>query len=112
MGEVTQFDYLTSELILFNKEKLRLTQKVKECCQNKEYPLELRWKLFIKSDLGEHSGWCIDLESINLDDFYAEKDKYQEFTVDDLIFWIEEHEYENIDEIKEEILQLFVKSFT
>lgn len=112
MGEKTQFDYLTGELILFNKQKEELTQKVKKYCQNKEFPINERWDLFINSNLGKHDKWYIDLESINLDDFYCEKDKYQEFTVDDLLFWIEKHEYENINEIKEEILQLFIKSFT
>ena len=111
MGNLTQYDYLKGSLLQFNHQKEELTKKVEEYCQNKEYPLDKRWDLFIESDLGKHESWCIDLNSVDLDNFYAEKDRYQFFNVDDLIFWFDDHAYTNIDEIKEELLQMFIKSF-
>lgn len=111
MGNLTEYDYLKGSLLQFNNQKEELTKKVKEYCQNKEFPLDKRWDLFIESDFGKHEGWCIDLNSINLDNFYAQKDRHQTFIVDDLIFWLSDHAYTNIDEIKEELLQMFIKSF-
>ena len=111
MGKLTQYDYLKGELTLFNKQKEELTQKVKSFCQNKEYSLDDRWNLFIKGNFGEHQGWYINLNSIDLDKFYSNLDRYVFITTDYIIDWLDDHAYTNIDEVKEEILQLFIKSF-
>ena len=105
MGKLTQYDYLKGELVTFSKQKEDLTQKVKSFCQNKEYPLDDRWKLFIESNLGEHQDWFLDLDIINLDDYYDGRDRYQEFSAIDIIYWLDDHAYTNIDEAKEEILK-------
>ena len=139
MGEVTQFDYLTSELILFNKEKLRLTQKVKEYCQNKENPVDKRWSLFISSNFGEHNSFIQRFKSICKIEKFVELDRYQHvncnWLIDSYKDYLSEQLYDEleltcdndtneyfnfiktevdpkVDIFKEEILQLFVKSFT
>jgi len=109
--EKSTCDYLKEELTTFNKQKQDLTQKIKSFCQNKEYPLNDRWNLFIKSDLGEHQSYYMDLKSVDLDKFYDNYDRYQEFNTSDVIFWLEENEYTNLDQAKEEILKSFIKSF-
>lgn len=138
MIEQTQFDHLNDELLLFNKQKEELTQKVKEFCQNKEHPIESRWKLFIESNLGEHENYYIDFETIELE-YLRDFNKYEFVRCVDLIDMYKDHssdqlydeleltcnygtdEYEyfikievnpKVDIFKEEILQLFVKSFT
>jgi hypothetical protein len=77
MGKLTQYDYLKGDIFLFNKQKEELTQKIKLFCQNKEYPLNERWNLFIDSNLGGHSEYCKEFKGIDCDlyydDFYIEK---------------------------------------
>jgi len=111
MGQLTQYNYLKGELVIFNKQKEDLTQKVKSFCQNKEYPLDDRWNLFIESDLGEHQSWYLDLNSVDLYNYYSNRERHQKIESKYLIFWLDEHAYTNVNEIKEEILQLFIKSF-
>jgi hypothetical protein len=138
MGKLTQYDYLKGELLLFNKQKQDLTQKVKSFCQNKEYPLDARWNLFINSDFGEHKNYIQHFDTIDLEylrDFYKYEliesdyliDIYFDYMSEDLYdnlditcnygtdeyqLFIETHVNPKIDIFKEEILQLFIKSFT
>lgn len=117
MGKLTQYDYLKGELILFNKQKEELTQKVKSFCQNKEHPLSDRWNLFIGSDLGKYKEFYIEFEGINsdryYDDFYIEK--YETVEVKYLLErGIEEQILDSDDKInafKEDVLKQFIKSF-
>ena len=115
MGKLTQYNYLKGELTLFNKQKEELTQKVKLFCQNKEYPLDDRWDLFINSNLGEHDSCYIDLKSYNMDDFLAYRDRHEYIEVDLIIEFISDNTVnpdDFIDSVKEELLQMFIKSFT
>ena len=137
MGELTEYDYLKGSLLQFNHQKEELTKRVKEYCQNKEFPLDKRWKLFIESDLGEHNGWIQNFETIdieNLKDF----NKYEFISVESLVElyndYVEDDLYEEmelksdyntpeydmfiklcvdpkVNVFKEEILQKFIKSF-
>lgn len=115
MGEKTQFDYLKGSLLQFNHQKEELTKKVKEYCQNKEFPLDKRWDLFINSNLGEHDSCYIDLKSYNMDDFLAYRDRHEYIEVDLIIEFISDNTVnpdDFIDSVKEELLQMFIKSFT
>ena len=117
MGKLTQYDYLKGELTLFNKQKEELTQKVKSFCQNKEYPLNERWNLFIDSDLGIHSRYYKEFKGINsdlyYDDFYIAN--YETVKVKYLLNrGIEIKLLDSDDKIntfKEDVLSQFIKSF-
>ena len=117
MGKLTQYDYLKGELVIFNKQKEELTKKVKSFCQNKEYPLDDRWNLFINSNFGEHKSWHAKFEGINSDryynDFYIEK--YETVQVNYLLErGIEVQILDSDDKInafKENVLKQFIKSF-
>lgn len=138
MGKLTQYDYLKGELFIFNKQKKELTRKVKLFCQNKEYPLDDRWNLFINSDLGNHKNYIQDFAIIDLE-YLRDFNKYELVKSDDLIdmyfdylsddlydnlnmtcnygtdeyqSFIETHVNPKVDAFKEEILKLFIKSFT
>lgn len=138
MGEKTQYDYLKGGLITFNKQKEELTKKVKKYCQNKEYPLNDRWKLFIESDLGKHENWIIDFDIIEIE-LIRDFNKYEVVKSIDLIYYyfdyisdklydeleitdnygtdgynnfIKTHINPKVDIFKEEILAKFIKSFT
>ena len=117
MGKLTQYDYLKGELTLFNKHKEELTKKVKEYCQNKEYPLDDRWDLFINSNFGKHKEYYVEFEGINsnryYDDFYIEK--YETVQVKYLLKrgiekQILDSDYK-INMFKEDVLTEFIKSF-
>lgn len=112
MGNLTEYDYLKGSLLQFNNQKEELTKKVKEYCQNKEFPLDKRWDLFINSNLGEHDSSYIDLKSYNMDDFLAYRDRHEYIEVDWIIEFISDNPDDFIDSVKEELLQTFIKSFT
>lgn len=117
MGKLTQYDYLKGELTLFNKHKEELTKKVEEYCQNKEYPLDDRWNLFINSDFGKHSEYYKEFKGIDsdlyYDGFYIEK--YETVKVKYLLDRGIEIKLLNSDDkintFKEDVLSQFIKSF-
>lgn len=81
---------LEEELQYYSDLKELTTSHLKEFCQNKEYPIEDRWNIFITSDLGVHENWE------EFDEGGYEKEDYDEIIIN----------------LKEEILQMFIKSFT
>ena len=117
MGQLTQYDYLKGSLLQFNHQKEELTKKVKEYCQNKEFPLDKRWSLFIDSDFGEHSKYYKEFKGIDsdlyYDDFYIEK--YETVKVKYLLDRGIEikllNSNDKINTFKEDILSQFIKSF-
>jgi hypothetical protein len=135
--ELTQYDYLKGELFVINKQTEDLTQKVKSFCQNKEYPLNVRWNLFIDSDFGEHEFYIPNFKTISIErlqDFERHYtiysidliELYEDYISDKLYednqytFKYSSEEYDNFIKnecdpltnlFKEEILQLFIKSF-
>lgn len=142
MGELTQYDYLKGSLLQHQSNIQKLTNDIKNYCQNVKFPLDKRWDLFIESGLGEHS-YKFLLKSYdipNLIQIYP----YTYWNIEDIISLIydnfiediylleDEIEFKNIpecelnagsginidklinnilDKIKEECLQLFIKSF-
>ena len=117
MGELTQYDYLKGGLTLFNIQKEELTQKVKSFCQNKEYPLNERWNLFIDSNFGEYKYWYAEFEGINSNRYYDDFniEKYETVQVKYLLErGIEKQILDSNDKInafKEDVLKQFIKSF-
>ena len=116
-------DKFDSELSEFMEQKIRLTVALKEIVKDKSYSLDDRWELFICSELGYHQDDCLDLECFDLDSFYAKigYDRYHTYTVDDLLSDIacyginlkisDREKEEQLNEIKEELLDKFIYSF-
>lgn len=107
----------------FNVNKESVTEMVKIVCQNKDYPLEDRWNLFLEAGLGNQKRFIIRPEGIDwtkvehVDDFYLEK--YQTCTTKDFIDTLEDHideeneKFKDVDVnvVKEWFLKEFIISF-
>ena len=120
---------MLNRILRFKLEKEKLTQEVKAVCQDTSIPLDERWEIFKQSELGDIQSWVMTFAA--LDDMYesGECDYYDAFGKDryayvDMIEVVEEHiegwdQYEEstpptqeqIDALKEEILEKFVKGF-
>lgn len=90
---------------------------VKEYVQNKDIPLEIRWDIFISTDLPNHYTSIVYFDSydINLDNYRRHETINLETKVEDLEYEIMSGEsdmtLEELYTFKEEILSMFVKSF-
>ena len=116
-------DLLLQRIFEFKETELELKNLVKDYVQNKDFPLDERWEVFENSDLGDHEIYYVDFKSINLVDIY-ELNRYEIVNVIDKVQnIIEDYEYclenkeeyrftlEQINDLKEEVLEEFVKSF-
>lgn len=117
------------EEFLLKREEL--IKEFKEYVVDKTIPLESRWDLFISSDLGEERDYILRLKSYNLDRYYDRSwcEKHDIIEPGYLFEYIEEYELEDcepedddyadlkagleitINNIKEELLSLFIKSW-
>ena len=136
MGEKTLYDYLNSELIVLNMQRDDLAIKIKEYCQNKNYPLDKRWELFIDSSFGFYERWHVDFDTVEIEQM-RDFNRYEEVYANDLIdlyfdyidaklhkelkeesdnmsdkFFIKNYVNPKVDIFKEEILEKFIRSFT
>ena len=116
------------DLLLERIKELKETQSelkdlVKHYVQNKDFPLDERWEVFAESDLGDHDSYYIRFESIDLMDI-CDRNRYETVNViDEVDNLIGNYEYcldkgneldftlEEINALKEEVLEKFVKSF-
>ena len=117
-------DLLLGRIKEFKETQSELKDLVKHYVQNKDFPLDERWEVFAESDLGDHDSYYIRFESIDLMDI-CDRNRYETidviYQVDNLIetyeYYLDKDEYEldfNLEEInalKEEVLEKFVKSF-
>lgn len=111
--------YLLNELNRLEKLTNEVTDKVKAYVQDISIPLDNRWELFIKSDLGEEIRFVEDFGPLgNVYEYYDFFfDRNQTVDLASFIANIEEGVYsikitkEEINIIKEEILGKFIKSF-
>lgn len=107
------------ERMEFNEQKEKLTNELKKLVKDRSIPLEDRWNEFICSEFGEKNYCLLDLECYNLDDFYANCERYAIYDVEDVIDYIIDNEEELSDEelnillteVKEEILDKFIYLF-
>ena len=102
----------------FKEIRSALSDSVKAIVQNREIPLDDRWDLFIDSDFGEESGCIVDLESIDLENYYGDSwiNRYQTLDFGIIIEHLTDdaedaEDLKAIQNAKEEILQKFIKSF-
>jgi hypothetical protein len=114
---------LKAKIKEYNKQKEVLRTEIKRYVQDKSFPLEERWKLFIESELGTESSWTVHFSVLDgkdvsyYDDFYIEK--YQTTTVKDLVDMIGDKEPEDnmfltdgeLNSLKEDILKQFIWSW-
>ncbi len=106
-----------------------LREDLKIWVVNKDIPLDERWELFIKSELGESEGWNLNLNSLPRDyvsyDGSISCERYQTMRMEEVIDVLEyqvgnldsryvhkDAKYVCIEDVKEEILEKFIKSFT
>lgn len=97
--------------------KKQLAEQLKVWVKDKSIPLDQRWELFVKSELGEKSNWIERFEGIDSDLYYDEFyiHKYQTTTVDYLYECACENDILVTDEdkeaFKEDVLDQFIFSF-
>lgn len=99
---------LQKRLELFNKAKENIKSDLKKFVADKSYPLNERWNLFIESDLGNNDIFIPSFKSFDID-HYGDFNKYELVSVEKILENLETEEEEN--NFKEEILQMFIKSF-
>lgn len=102
---------LQKRLELFNKAKENIKSDLKKFVVDKSYPLNERWNLFIESDLGDNDVFMSSFESFDINSYYYRNfNRYELISVKKMLetLKLEEEEENNF---KEEILQMFIKSF-
>jgi len=89
------------------------TFEVEDFVKNKEYPLEDRWEIFIESGLGNEESFMVYFKSYDIEEYLCRHDKYETIYIQNIIDdSIDRKEsLETINNLKEEILQMFIKSF-
>lgn len=109
----------------FLKTKEQLTEELKIWVKDKSIPLEERWEVFIKSELGEQSDFYEDFVHIESDEYNPDGhfhiDRHELITVQEILERAQEANYyskeimldteEKIIEFKEEVLSKFIYSF-
>lgn len=99
---------LQKRLELFNKAKENIKSDLKKFVVDKSYPLNERWNLFIESDLGDDDVFIPFFKSFDID-HCRDFNRYELISVEEILENLETEEEEN--NFKEEILQMFIKSF-
>lgn len=105
---------MTEEIEEYLLHKRILENTLKKYVTDKEIPLQQRWDLFLLSDLGEEFYHVPTLKSYNLYDFcHTIGQEWQKFTSLEIIDFLKEEDasFELIKNVKEELLELFIKSF-
>lgn len=115
-GNFNLYQNFISKLKNFELSKNILTIEIKNYVQDTTQPLDERWNIFITSNLGEDESWYLDLQSYDLENFYSDWNisRHRCVDVSDIIDYLTDLEVnsEIINNVKEEILKLFIKSFT
>lgn len=88
---------LRERITRFNTERDDLKNDVESFCADVSIDLDIRWKLFVDSNLGSTDGWVFDLEQfgIEYEDVIFEARKFQTINliaiVDTIEDWINEY---------------------
>jgi len=100
----------------------RLQKELKQFVQDKNNSLSERWDLFCFAKMGNNEGWIQHFESINeifgeevswFDDFYKSRNQtvYLENILEELVDCEKEPTEEQLNKVKEEVLERFIWSF-
>ena len=101
---------LQKRIELFNKAKESIKSDLKKFVVDKSYPLNERWDLFIESDLGDDDKYMPYTNFFDITHKYQSNfKKYELAFVEGISKNLDTEEKEN--SFKEEILQMFIKSF-
>lgn len=108
--------------------KDNLIASFKKWCTNKQVPLDVRWKTFLESGLGDHDPCYYAYQNINVNEFFdnhwIHENKYYHVDMEEIfqIIYDEADETcgdedcifteETIIELKEDVLESFTKSYT
>ena len=101
--------------------KASIEAEFKQFCEDTNIPLDERWDLFVKSDLGTINRYIASCAAVrNILERVGFTDKYSTITYSRVIGWIDDDYDDNdqpikrgeINEIKEYALQTFEKGFT
>jgi coenzyme F420-reducing hydrogenase alpha subunit len=111
--------YMKEKIEKFLQEKKTLIEELKKWVVNKSIPLEERWELFIKSELGDHETSYWDFNTFDNEKFHdgEYRQKYQTLIPEDVINWATSKfnkinaTEEQINNFKEEVLKNFIKSW-
>lgn len=97
----------------FLKQKQQLTPELKEWVKDKSIPLEERWEVFFKSELGENSTYYEEFEHFFNEVYCNRLNKYQTLKLKDVeeYDWFPELSHEELIEFKEDVLSRFINSF-
>lgn len=98
-----------------NKLKQNLTSELRKWVKDKSIPLNERWVVFFKSDLGEHVSSIEDFVNLNSDDVYDtyQPERYITIYLSDIRdYGIKSLESdEDYDAFREDVLNKFIKSY-
>lgn len=100
---------LQKRIELFNKAKKSIKSDLKKFVIDKSYPLNERWDLFIESDLGDIDSYVPDFNFFDITQYGRDFNRYELVSVERISQNLDTDEEEN--SFKEEILQMFIKSF-
>lgn len=94
--------------------KAAMVKQMRKYVMNKNIPLSERWELFLKSDLGNCSPWYMDSRFVDFSGYYSSIEKHVVNNSEEFIIYLENKEVpvDVIDNVKEEILEAFNKSYT
>jgi hypothetical protein len=101
-----------------NREKETLKKLVKEYVQDRQHPLQKRWEIFVLSNMGNYESCIQDFEKMD-SDYWCSLEINRNQVVD-MIDEIEQYEEwegnpkltrEDLDEVREAVLQKFIKEF-
>ena len=110
---------IAETITLIQNLKNSIEDRVKETVRDKNFPLEDRWNLFTTSEMGCREPFQEDFKTVDnlfggelswYDDFYIEGHETLEITR--MIKTLEDKfSKEQVDDVKEEILEKFIYSF-
>jgi len=88
---------------------------LRDFVKNKSVPLCVRWDLFVRSELGDHVSFVVHWKSIDDDWFTMDGpyyvSRYETIETVYIVGWLEENHPDLVDAFKEEVLEMFLKSY-
>lgn len=110
--------YLIDQIQHLDEKKKELQNDLETYVQDKSLPLSDRWEIFCLAgdkDLLVHDIYIVHYESMNMDDYWYDINRYSTIKMVDVVEYFEERKDkflgEELNLFKEEILDKFIWSF-